>query len=89
MKSRKNKINSILNILPGPENPLNDFPYGNWPGGIAVKDILGCFTRNGTAICKQELYAGGWYIVSFKLVFQPMEDNPFPNIWKEIWTGPD
>ena len=60
-------------------------PYGNWPGGIAVLDVLGCPTaQTPNCLWDQDIYVGGWKTIPMYLLYvQPMEDDPWPCIWKE------
>ena len=59
--------------------------YGDWPGGIAVKDVLGCpTTQMENSKYKQDIYVGGWLTSpTYYIYMQPLEDDPWPCIWKE------
>jgi len=62
-----------------------EFPFANWPGGIAVRDILGCPTaQTPNCLWYQDIYVGGWLTTpTYSLYVQPMENDPWPCIWKE------
>jgi len=57
----------------------------DWPGGIAVKDVLGCKTdHTPNCLWEQDIYVGGWLTIPMYLLYvQPMEDDPWPCIWKD------
>jgi hypothetical protein len=61
------------------------FQYGTWTGGIAVKDILGGnTTRTYNSRYTQELIIGGYLTTPCYIIYiQPLEDSPWPCIWKE------
>lgn len=61
------------------------FPYGNWKGGVAIKDRLGCpTTQMPNSKYNQDIYAGGWpNLPTFDIYMQPLEDDPWPCIWKD------
>lgn len=62
-----------------------DYFQGNWPGGIAVRDILGSnTTRTYDSKYEQDIYVGGWLTwPTFEIYIQPLEDQPWPCIWKD------
>ena len=62
-----------------------EYPYANWPGGIAVMDRLGCpTTQMPNSKYEQDIYVGGWLTTpTYELYVQPLEDDPWPCIWKE------
>ena len=67
-----------------PAEKAPTYPWGNWNGGIAVKDTLGAPTaKMPNSAYRQELYAGGWHVATYTIYMQPLEDNPWPCIWKE------
>jgi len=61
------------------------YQYGNWEGGIAVKDVLGCPTdQTPNSLWEQDIYVGGWLTTpTYELYVQPLEDDPWPCIWKD------
>lgn len=63
-----------------------EYPFGNWEGGIAVKDVLGCpTTQMENSKYKQKIYIGGWLTwPTYYIYMQPLEDDPWPCIWKTV-----
>ncbi len=78
------------NTSPGPTGiyepeKVPEYSWANWPGGIAVKDVLGCKTdHDPNSLYEQDIYVGGWLTIPMYLLYvQPMENDPWPCIWKD------
>lgn len=60
------------------------YEFANWPGGVAIKDILGCPTlQMPNSKYEQEISVGGWLTgPTYEIYMQPLESDPWPCIWK-------